>query len=188
LTQSAVAFTIIPMNVPNENKRLFKYCPKCGEAALRFVKSSKLICGKCRFEYYHNNAAAAAAIITNNKGQILFVKRAQEPKKGMLDLPGGFSDHGESAEEAIKREIKEELCLKTAWVKYLCSAANIYKYKGVTYSTVDLGFFCKVNHISKAKASDDAQSIIFIAPNKIPMKKIAFKSVKKIISFYIAGL
>jgi mutator protein MutT len=176
------------MSIISENRRLFKYCPKCGEAALRFVKSSKLVCGKCRFEYYHNNAAAAAAIITNNKGQILFVKRAQEPKKGMLDLPGGFADHGESAEEAIKREIKEELCLKTASVKYLCSAANIYKYKGVTYSTVDLGFFCKVNNISKAKASDDAQSIIFIAPDKIQMKKIAFKSVRKIISFYLAGL
>ncbi|MFA5293126.1 MAG: NUDIX domain-containing protein [Phycisphaerae bacterium] len=173
---------------PNENRRLFKYCPKCGTAALHFVKSNKLVCGKCRFEYYHNNAAAAAAIITNNKGQILFVKRAQEPKKGMLDLPGGFSDHGESAEEAIKREIKEEVCLKTTSVKYLCSYPNIYKYKGVTYSTIDLGFVCKVKDISKAKAKDDAQSIIFISPDKIPMKKIAFKSVKKMISFYLAGL
>jgi len=181
-------FTIIPMSIISENKRFFKYCPKCGSAALRFVKSSKLVCGKCCFEHYHNNAAAAAAIITNNKGQILFVKRAQEPKKGMLDLPGGFSDHGETAEEAIKREIKEELCLKATSVKYLCSAANIYKYKGVTYSTVDLGFVCKVNDISKAKASDDAQSIVFIAPNKIPMKKIAFKSIRKIISCYLACL
>jgi NAD+ diphosphatase len=176
------------MSIISENRRLFKYCPKCGKAALRFVKSSKLICGKCRFEHYHNNAAAAAAIITNNKGQILFVKRAQEPKKGMLDLPGGFADHGESAEETIKREIKEELCLKVTSVKYLCSAANIYKYKGVTYSTIDLCFICRVNDISKAKASDDAQSILFVAPDKIQMKKIAFKSTKKIISFYLARL
>jgi NAD+ diphosphatase len=188
LTQSAVAFTIVQMSIISENRRLFKYCPQCGEAALRFVKSSKLVCGKCGFEHYHNNATAAAAIITDSKGRILFVKRAREPKKGMLDLPGGFADHGESAEEAIKREIKEELCLKAASVKYLCSYSNIYKYKGITYSTVDLGFLCKVNNISKAKASDDAQSIIFIAPNKIPMKKIAFKSVKKIISFYLARL
>jgi NAD+ diphosphatase len=172
----------------SDNRRLFKYCPKCGAAALRFVKSNKLICGKCQFEYYHNNAAAAAAIITNDKGQILFVKRAQEPKKGMLDLPGGFSDHGETAEETIKREIKEELCLKVISVKYFCSAANIYKYKQVTYSTIDLAFICRVSDISKAKPKDDAQSIHFIAPNKIPMKKIAFKSTKKIIFRYLACL
>jgi hypothetical protein len=51
-----------------------------------------------------------------------------------------------------------------------------------------LAFVCRVNDISKARASDDAQSILFIAPDEIQMKKIAFKSVKKIISFYIAGL
>jgi ADP-ribose pyrophosphatase YjhB (NUDIX family) len=173
------------MNTINKNRRLFKYCPKCGAATLHFIKTKKLKCNRCHFEYYHNTAAAAAAIITDNKGKILFVKCAREPAKGMPDLPGGFADHNESAEEALIREIKEELCLKITSVKYLCSAANTYKYKEVTYSTVDLAFVCKVNDISRAKPKDDVKSILFIAPSKIRMKEIAFKSTRKIISFYL---
>lgn len=172
------------MSSINENRRLFKFCPRCGAAAFHFVKSKKLKCSRCRFEYYHNTAVAAAAIITNRKGKILVVKRADEPGKGMLDLPGGFADPGESAEKALRREIKEELGLKITSISYLCSAANTYKYKNVTYSVVDFAFVCKVKDISKAKPKDDVKSFFFAAPNKIRMEKVAFKSARKIISFY----
>jgi NAD+ diphosphatase len=143
-----------------------------------------LRCSGCGFEYYHNAATAVAGIITNNKGEILLVKRAKEPGKGMLDLPGGFVDYGESAEKALRREIKEELCLKISSIKYLCSAANTYKYKEVTYSTVDLAFVCKVKCVSKAKPKDDVNSILFMSQNKIRIEMVAFKSIKKIIFFY----
>jgi mutator protein MutT len=176
------------MDTINKNAELFKYCPKCGAATLHFARINLLICGNCGFEFYLNNAVAVVAVIKNDKNQILLVKRAKEPAKGLLDLPGGCAAHGESAEEALKREIEEELGVNIASARYFCSAANIYKYKSVTYSTVDLAFICKVDDISKAKPADDAHSIYFIAPNKIHMEKVAFESTKKIISFYLTCL
>ncbi|WP_210416273.1 NUDIX domain-containing protein [Leptospira idonii] len=49
-----------------------------------------------------------AALIQNNKGKILLI---QQHKKGhgYWLLPGGGIEFGESAEEALKRELKEEL-------------------------------------------------------------------------------
>jgi NAD+ diphosphatase len=176
------------MNYINNNSTLFKYCPKCGAANLHFIRVNCLKCGSCGFEFYHNNAAAVAAIITDDKGRILFVERAKDPAKGLLDFPGGFADHGESAEEALKREIIEELNVNIISAKYFCSAANTYEYKSVTYSTVDLAFICEVDDISKAKPADDAQSLLFIAPGKIETKKLAFESTKKIISCYLNSL
>lgn len=39
---------------------------------------------------------------------ILLIKRKNQPFKGMWALPGGFVEYGETVEEAILREVKEE--------------------------------------------------------------------------------
>jgi ADP-ribose pyrophosphatase YjhB (NUDIX family) len=43
--------------------------------------------------------------------QVLLAKRGQEPGKGIWTLPGGMVELGESLEEALKREIQEELSM-----------------------------------------------------------------------------
>ena len=57
---------------------------------------------------------AVACFIRNSKGELLLVRRAKEPAKGTLDLPGGFVDMYESAEDAAHREVKEETGLDIA--------------------------------------------------------------------------
>lgn len=51
-------------------------------------------------------AAAVAGLIFNEKGQLLLTIRAKDPGKGLLDLPGGFVDMGENADQALRREIE----------------------------------------------------------------------------------
>ena len=55
-----------------------------------------------------NPSAANVAIIKNSEGEILVTLRKQEPAKGTLDLPGGFTEIGETSEEGVKREVMEE--------------------------------------------------------------------------------
>ncbi len=53
---------------------------------------------------------AAKAVIKNDEGEILFLQR--NPAKGAVpnwDLPGGLVEEGESDQEALSREISEEL-------------------------------------------------------------------------------
>ena len=42
------------------------------------------------------------------KGKILLIKRGNPPYKGYWALPGGFVEYGETTEEAVVRETKEE--------------------------------------------------------------------------------
>lgn len=86
----------------------FTYCPKCG--ARTFVERNEKAkqCTTCGFVYYFNPSSAVACFIRNSKGELLLVRRAKEPAKGTLDLPGGFVDMYESAEDAAHREVKEE--------------------------------------------------------------------------------
>lgn len=51
--------------------------------------------------------ATVCGIIENNS-KVLLVKRNNEPFKGYWTLPGGHIDFGETAEQAVIREVKEE--------------------------------------------------------------------------------
>lgn len=80
----------------------FKYCPNCSSQNLTYVNNFKLHCSDCDFVLYHNIAAAVAIIFTY-EDKILFTERNVDPDKGKLDLPGGFIDPNETAEEAACR-------------------------------------------------------------------------------------
>lgn len=51
--------------------------------------------------------ASVAAIVRNGDGKILLLNHILRPYSGW-GFPGGFIDHGEQAEDAIRRELDEE--------------------------------------------------------------------------------
>lgn len=60
---------------------------------------------------------AAAVIVRDNK--ILVTKRGYGDYKGFWEFPGGKLEEGESAKDAVVREIKEELAVEIKTEKYL---------------------------------------------------------------------
>lgn len=52
-----------------------------------------------------------AAVIENGGRILICRRRTGEPNGGLWEFPGGKIEPGESAEEALRREIKEELDL-----------------------------------------------------------------------------
>lgn len=172
-----------------ELSKIFKYCPACGAKSPQGQSIKKhIICGSCASVYYHNVAAASAAII-EYKSRVLVTIRAADPKIGMFDLPGGFADYGESAEEALKREILEELRIKVKDLRYLTSAPNFYLYKNVTYPTIDMFFACGIDDPREIVANpDEVAGIEFFEPGRIPLDKIAFDSIRKGLEFYISHM
>ncbi len=52
-------------------------------------------------------------------GKLLLVRRGREPEKGKLALPGGIVEYGETTEEAVVREVKEETGIGTKPVELL---------------------------------------------------------------------
>lgn len=47
--------------------------------------------------------------IIKNAGQIALILKSRGPYTGLLDLPGGKIEYGETAEECLRREVQEEL-------------------------------------------------------------------------------
>ncbi len=153
----------------------FKYCPRCGERNLRQNDTKSFACPSCNFVYYHNPIAVAVGIIEYNE-KIIITKRAREPQKGMLALPGGFVDYEESLEDALVRELREELNLSVAAPIYLCSHWEKYLYRDVLYFPT-IGFFVvRVDDLSNAQAGDDIDDFILIKPDDIDHSELAFES------------
>jgi len=48
------------------------------------------------------------AVITIFDGRIIFIRRKNPPYKGLWAFPGGFVEYGETVEEAVIREVREE--------------------------------------------------------------------------------
>jgi|SRR5438105_14143422 len=60
---------------------------------------------------YPDRPIVGVGAIVLDGDRVLLVKRAHEPLKGEWSLPGGAVDVGETLEEAIRREVREETCL-----------------------------------------------------------------------------
>ncbi len=169
----------------NQWPQVVRYCLKCGAAALRFVGRKLVHCEACGFDLYLNTAAAVAALITDEQGRLLVVVRAREPQKGTWDLPGGFADPGESAEEAVRREVREELGLEITTSRYLGSHPNTYAYGGMQYATLDMAFVCSVEEFTGLTiARDEVTEVLFVRPEEIEATRFGFPSIGRFAEQY----
>ncbi len=156
----------------------FKFCPKCGAKAFEINNEVSKKCSACGFVYYSNPRGATVAIIRNEKGEILVTKRAKNPGIGMLDMPGGFIDERESAEQAVAREVREETGLEVKAIKYLLSRPNVYLYSEVLYRTIDLFFECQVQTFELVRQESEIAELIWMKPEDLDIDKFAFESIK----------
>ena len=120
------------------------YCPLCGSPSFHTASFKSRKCGNCGFEMFMNPSSACVAVIVKD-GALLAVRRKYPPAEGTLDLPGGFADIGETAEESVSRELLEETGLRAESIHYLFSLPNLYHYSGIDIPTQDLFFACQVS-------------------------------------------
>jgi len=165
-----------------DNKDVLKYCPRCSGPAV-LTDSRKIVCAGCGFQFYLNNAAAVAALLFDGDGLLMTVRRNEEPRAGLLDLPGGFVEFGETAEEALSRELREELGITVCGIEYYRSIPNKYLYGGVLYHTLDIFLKCRFADgvDNKIRTNDEIREIVYKSPNDISEDEIAFDSMKRLI-------
>ncbi len=162
----------------NHPLEIFGFCPRCGSKSFGINDFKSKRCADCGFVLYFNAIAATVAIIVNKKGEILVTRRAKEPAKGTLDLPGGFIDSFETAEEGVAREVAEEIGLKVKETRYLFSLPNKYIYSGFEEHTLDLFFLCEVEE-GTPHADDDVDELCWKSIDEVDSKDFGLQSIGK---------
>jgi len=165
--------------------QLFEHCPRCGRRRDPSAPRQPFHCNGCNLHFYFNAALAVAAILLGPDERLLFIRRAKEPAKGQLAVPGGFVDLEETAEAALRREIKEEVNLEVGPLQFLCSATNEYHYRGVTYPVLDLNFVTRATSIASLAALDGVDSYVWLGPDEIDERQLAFPSNRCALQAYL---
>ena len=158
---------------------LFKYCPKCGSPTFSVNNEKSKCCAECGFIYYFNSSAATVAFILNEDNSLLVCRRAKEPMKKTLDLPGGFIDMFETGEEGVAREVLEETGLTVEESVYQFSIPNTYLYSGFLVHTLDLFYICKVKNSKELRAMDDVADSFWVPMDKINVDDFGLASVRE---------
>lgn len=156
----------------------FVYCPCCGADTFVENNIASKRCEKCGFVYYSNPRAAVVAVILDEKRRLLVARRAKEPAKGTLDLPGGFTENEETAESALSREVYEETGITVRKMKYLFSEPNLYTYSGMDIHTMDLFFEVRVDSSVFFKGQDDVEELMWIPLDKLQISQFGLSSIR----------
>jgi 8-oxo-dGTP diphosphatase len=105
------------------------------------------------------------AIVIDEGGMILLVRRANPPAQGLWSIPGGRVEPGESHEQAVLRELREETGLAGVIVREVGSVQRAAP-SGDRYVIRD--FLVVVQDASGLVAGDDAAAADWFALAELP--------------------
>ena len=114
---------------------------------------------------YKNPEATVGALVFNSKGEMFLLKTHKWA--GKYALPGGHIEFGESMEEAVKREVKEETNLDIYNVRFFQAQDCIFPedYHKENRHFIFLDFTAKTGH-TDVKLNEEAQDYIWVKPEK----------------------
>ncbi|WP_457635894.1 NUDIX domain-containing protein [Persephonella sp.] len=104
----------------------------------------------------------------NNFRGIVLIERKNPPLG--LAIPGGFVDVGETVEQAVIREMKEETGLDVEIIRLL----GVYSDpdRDPRFHTVSLTYVCKA--YGEPRARSDAKEVHIFKLEEIPFEKLVF--------------
>jgi len=119
---------------------------------------------------YPNQPIAGVGAVIVCSGKILLEKRKSAPGRGKWTIPGGLVELGESAEQTVIREVKEETNLKVEQPKLIDVVNNITLDKNdrIKYHFVIILFSAVLSdNPKKARASDDAEELKWLPLDEV---------------------
>lgn len=99
--------------------RCHQYCGRCAGATVRRDNERARHCPTCGLNQYPRVAPAVMMRVT--RGDEILLARSPRFVPGMYSVLAGFVDPGETLEQAVHREIMEEVGLQVRGLRYLCS-------------------------------------------------------------------
>lgn len=91
------------------------FCSSCGATVtLKHIPSDDIprhVCDGCGMVHYSNPRVLVSCLCTW-EDKALWMRRAEDPRKGYWAVPAGYMEEGESLQEAAARELFEETCVK----------------------------------------------------------------------------
>lgn len=123
-----------------------------------------------------NNFEIISRAVIVDRGKILL---CQVKGRDYYYLPGGHVNFGESAEEALRREIKEEMDVSTKTLRFIGVVENIFNDGKEKHHELNLVFDTKIGN-NNVKSIEDHLEFYWKDVKKLSTEKILPEILKKI--------
>lgn len=161
-------------------KEKYTYCPKCGSKMAKSRVDGETVdaCPSCGFVFW-NNPKPVTSVLVEKGGKVLLLQRAKKHLYGYWCLPGGFLRWHETAQEAARRETKEETGLDVRMVGLI----GVYQI-----DNDPKGMHVDIIYEGSAKGQvrlnlEEHHTFEYFDPQVLP-KKIAYKHKQAILDWY----
>jgi len=131
--------------------------------------SKEILKGDVGSRHHDSPSIAVDGVVLRGSGdirEILLVERGRDPFKGIWALPGGFIEKGETAEEAVLREIREETGVDCE-IKTLASVAS-KPDRDPRGHTISIIYFLEPKGDGKPRGGDDASDARWFELDGLP--------------------
>ncbi|WP_040260592.1 NAD(+) diphosphatase [Pseudomonas massiliensis] len=96
--------------------REHRFCGSCGKAMVQVPGERAMHCDRCDLRNYPRISPSMIVLIT--RGDEVLLARSPRFVSGMYSTLAGFAEPGESAEECVVREVREEVSLEVRNIQY----------------------------------------------------------------------
>jgi len=123
-----------------------------------------------------------------HKGSVLLHRADHEP---FWTLPGGRGEHGETATETIRREMREEVETDVEVIRLLWLVENLFDYEGWNYHEIALYFLIQFPSGSKplsVNAFDGVEGDVPLRFQWFPIQREALERLPLLPAFLPEGL
>lgn len=96
-----------------------RFCGVCGGKTIRHNEHRAVYCGECNEHFFPRINPCAIMLVT--KGREILLARSARFKSGFFSCLAGFIEVGESAEDTVHREVKEEAGVEIENIRYVKS-------------------------------------------------------------------
>ena len=102
-----------------------------------------------------------------HEGRVLLIRRGKEPMRGRWLVPGGTVELGETLEEALVREVREETAIDVRVIEPVLVFDRILRdAHAVQYHYVIVDYLCE-RIGGEARAGDDAMDVAWATPAQL---------------------
>lgn len=99
--------------------RTCRFCSACGSKATRLADVFAKQCDACGFTMFPK--ISPAVIVAVERGSTLLLARASRFAENLYSVLAGFTEPGESLEDTVRREIREEVGIEVKNIRYFGS-------------------------------------------------------------------
>ncbi|MFH1153940.1 MAG: NAD(+) diphosphatase [Pseudomonadota bacterium] len=154
-----------------------QFCGRCGSVLTESEREPVKQCLQCSLTHYPR--LSPAVIMTVERGHEILLARSHHFPKGMYSTLAGFVEPGETLEEAVSREIREESGVRVSRIQYFGSQPWPFPH------SLMIGFVTRFQDGEIRMQSSEIEDARWFSRDKMPLLPSAMSIARALINNFL---